>query len=137
MTYEYLGWFGLSWQERIAAIAGFPITVLNGSIYGALVNNIIKLNASGKYKNIEELATSLNTDSDKIRKVLLAYENFKKTKTVFLEKPISTGIKEILKNVGESSNDLIKPITNSLIWPIAIIASIAGIVYLTVTKGKK
>lgn len=136
MNTEYLGVFGFAWQEKIASLVGFPITALNASIYGGIVDKVIKLNNTGKYKTPDDIARVSNVDADKIRKILLQYANYKETGKVLLVKPIPTGIQDIASSVGKGTGSIVSPIAAPLLWPIAIIASIAGIVYLSMKKGK-
>lgn len=42
-NYETLGIFGFAWQEIIAKNVGYPVTILNASTYGGIINQQYKL----------------------------------------------------------------------------------------------
>ena len=49
---ELLGVFGFSWQEKLSTNIGFPVTFLNASYYGNIVNAMNKVYK--KYKTLPD-----------------------------------------------------------------------------------
>jgi hypothetical protein len=70
-----MGIFGYSWQEKVAANMGYPVTMLNASEYGSIVNTLFKLWTKNAKTGIDKYGTemllSLVADSgqpaDKVR----------------------------------------------------------------------
>lgn len=136
MRSELLGFFPYySWQEKIAANVGMPIDRINAMTYGKIVNDIVEINKRGNFKSIEDLSKSVNIDIDMIRKILVAYENYKATGKLFLLKEIPSGVGRFVSNVGKGTGEAIKPISTSILWPVAIVAAAAGVIYI-LSKGK-
>lgn len=89
-----LGIFGYSWQEKVAGNMGYPVSMLNASTYGAIVNTLYKLWQKNIKAGIDkygaEMLESLVADSgqpgDKIKSFFVEMAKREKTRTV-----LSTG----------------------------------------------
>lgn len=91
---ERLGVFGFSWQEKLAANIGYPVTFLNASNYGAIVNSMNKrlafYNGQGikdKARLVPLIAADTQQAPEKVSAFIDQMVLKKKTGEIVLAKP--------------------------------------------------
>ena len=94
ITPERLGVFGFSWQEKLAANIGYPVTFLNASNYGAIVNSMNRrlafYNGQGikdKSKLVSLIAADTQQSPEKVSAFIDQMALKKKTGEIVLAKP--------------------------------------------------
>lgn len=73
MHYETLGAFGFSWQEKAAKNIGFPVTFLNASTYGGIVNTMYKIYVKNKNLDYDSLVNLISADSGQSRDIVIRF----------------------------------------------------------------
>jgi hypothetical protein len=86
-NFETLGVFGLSNYEKLAKNIGFPVTMLNGSTYGAIVKQMHDIfyqlikKGYGRYQDTTkaELARLTNQSIDTVNKFIIQLDKLETT----------------------------------------------------------
>jgi hypothetical protein len=89
---RYAGAFGFSWKEKIAKNIGFPVSALNASYYGKIVETILK-NFSAIAKTAESEAAAISETAAKLsqseKTVSDTVNEYKKMKNIGTVLPVN------------------------------------------------